>query len=47
MNAKFPEHRLPDFGDVLPGGLVLYSYLQARVPFTLQYRDSPKPPREL
>lgn len=43
MAAKFPRHQLPAFNDVLPGSYVLYSYLEARVPFPIPYFDSREP----
>ncbi|MBI5092463.1 MAG: hypothetical protein HZB26_08465 [Candidatus Hydrogenedentes bacterium] len=43
MRSKFPKHIPPAFEGVPGGGFVLYSYIEARVPFTLKYSNNPAP----
>ncbi|MCC6698439.1 MAG: hypothetical protein IT365_22645 [Candidatus Hydrogenedentes bacterium] len=43
MAAKFPRHEIPAFEGIAPGSFVLYSYLEARVPFPVPYFDSRSP----
>ena len=40
MEKKFPNHQVPEFELIEPGGFVLYSYLEARVPFPVPFFDN-------
>lgn len=43
MAERFPNHQVPAFEDIIPGSFVTYSYLEARVPFTIPYFDNREP----
>jgi hypothetical protein len=43
MATRFPGHQIPSFEDIVPGSFVSYSYLEARIPFTVPYFDNREP----
>lgn len=43
MAAKFPNHQVPEFDDIIPGSFVTYSYLEVRLPFPNPYFENRQP----